>query len=163
VPISLVADGNDERIKLHEFGGTFESLQSYKETHFVPLANYINNDVDGKIIPMLFYPPLPVSMTHAVHPATIPVVKENLSISAELQSLEEGIDVVALDGIKVGKVKEIILHPTTDRVTHLLVTKGLLIKKRFLIPAEWLKEIHESAIKLYVDSKVVKKLPAYKQ
>lgn len=161
VPISLVADSNDQRMKLHEFEGEIDDLQDYQETHFIPIENYINKEVDGKIIPLLFYTPLPTATTHANHPATVPIVKENLSTDKE--SLEEGMNVVALDNQKVGGVEEVILHPSTDRVTHLLVSKGLLFKHKFLIPAEWVKEIKESAVHLYVDSKVIEKLPEYQQ
>ena len=160
VPISLVADSNDQRIKLHEFEGEFDDLQDYQETYFIPVENYINKEVDGKIIPLLFYPPNPITTTHAAHPASVPVVKENLATDKE--SLEEGMNVVALDNHKVGGVKEVILHPTTDRVTHLLVSKGLLFKHQFLIPSEWVRDIKESAVHLYVDSKVIEKLPDYK-
>lgn len=161
IPISLVADSNEQRIKLYEFEGEVDDLDDYQETHFVPLKNYIHNDLDGKIIPLLFYTPLPTTTTHANHPATVPIVKENLSTDQD--SLEEGMNVVALDNQKVGGVKEVILHPKTDRVTHLLVSKGFLFKQKFLIPSEWVREIRDSAVHLYVDSKVIEKLPAYEQ
>ena len=161
IPISLVADSSQEMIKLHEYEGSFEDLPDYVETHFVPLENYISSEIEGKIIPMLFYAPFPVTMSHAAPPGTVPVMQENLA--ADRESLEEGMDIIAIDGKKMGTVQEIILHPATDRVTHLLVSRGLLFKNRFLIPADWVKEIEESRILLYVDSKVIKNLPAYSE
>lgn len=161
VPISLVADGNEERILLHEFEGEIEDLQDYEETHYVPVENYINNEIEGKIIPMVFYSPLSASRSHAAQLTSVPVVKENLP--PEKESLKEGMDVIALDDESVGRVSEVILHPATDRTTHLLVKEGLLFKKEFLIPVEWVKEIEGSHIDLYVDSKVVEKLPEYQQ
>jgi sporulation protein YlmC with PRC-barrel domain len=161
IPISLVADGNDERIKLHEFEGTIDDLQDYEETHFVPVENYIQNDLEGKIIPMIFYSPLSVSRSHAAQLTNVPVIKENLP--PEKESLEEGMEITALDGEDVGAVKEIVLHPATDRVTHLRVSDGLLNQHEVLIPVEWVKEINESGIDLYVDSQVIKKLPEYEE
>ena len=146
---------------MHDYKGEFDDLQDYQKTHYIPVENYINKEIDGKIIPLLFYAPLPVATTHAKHPATVPVVKENLATDKE--PLEEGMTVVALDKRKVGGVKEVILNPTTDRVTHLLVYTGLLFKHRFLIPLEWVKDIKESAVHLYVDSKVIEMLPEYEQ
>lgn len=161
VPISLAASGNEDRIKLHDFEGTIEDLQDYKETHFIPVDNYIDHRVTGEIIPMIFYSPLSVSRSYATQLTSVPVIKKKLP--PEKESLKKGMDVVALDGEDVGSVKELILHPTTDRLTHLLVSEGLIFKREFLIPVEWIREVEKSHIHLYVDSKVIGKLPEYEQ
>lgn len=157
VPISLVAYGDADQIKLHAFEGTIEDLQDFEETHFITLDNYINNKIDGKIIPMMFYSPLSRSQSYAAQLTSIPVIKKRLPFGKE--SIQKGVDVVSLDDEVIGSVKELVLDPRTDRISHLLVADGLLFKREFMIPIEWVKSIENSRLDLFVDSKVVEKIP----
>jgi sporulation protein YlmC with PRC-barrel domain len=161
VPFNLVVDGDEDRIQLREFEGDIEDLQDYREQDFVHVENYINNQLGGKIVPLIYYSPLGISRAQEIELEGIKVTREKLN--RETESLKEGLDVLSLDEENVGKVKEIILHPTEGKVTHVLISEGVLIKSKVLIPAAWIDSITGSEVKLFVDSSLVKNLPEFKQ
>lgn len=75
--------------------------------------------------------------------------------------LEEGAQVVSADGEAVGSVKRIFTDTKTDRVTHFVVSEGLIFKEKRLIPTAWVKNIKEDEVELSVDAKVVERLREY--
>jgi uncharacterized protein YrrD len=48
--------------------------------------------------------------------------------------IEEGTDVLAADGQKVGEVDRVVLDPISKEVTHLVIEKGFLLKTEKVIP-----------------------------
>ena len=161
VPFSLVVDGDGESLQLREFKGDIEDFQDYRERDFVPIDNYINNQLGGKIVPLIHYSPLGISRAQEIELKGVPVTSKNLKGS--LESLKEGMEVVSLDGEKIGKVKEIFLHPTEGRITHILAADGVLIRSEVLIPAAWIENISDAKIRLYVNSSVINMLPDFRQ
>jgi sporulation protein YlmC with PRC-barrel domain len=159
VPISLVAQSDGSSIKLHEFKGGVKDLQNYETSMFVPLDTYINDDLEGEVIPLVFYPPLSSPRAYSTHLTGIPVIKKELP--GDEEALREGAEVVGMEGKKLGRVKEVILDPKTDRVTQLLVKEGVLFKKEYLIPVEWVRSIEENEIDLYVNQNLIENLPPH--
>ena len=161
VPFNLIVDGDEESLQLRDFEGDIQDMQDYRERDFVPANNYINNQLGGKIVPLIHYSPIGITRAQEIELEGIPVTREKLD--RDLKALKQGMDVISLDEKRVGRVKEIILHPTEGRITHLLVADGILIKNKVLIPAVWVGKIAESKIKLYVDSSVIELLPDFRQ
>ncbi|MEJ2413223.1 MAG: PRC-barrel domain-containing protein [Anaerolineales bacterium] len=159
VPISLVAQSDKTQIKLHEFEGDVDDLQNYQTSMFVPLDNYINDDLEGEVIPLVFYPPLSSPRAYSAHLTGMPVIKKELP--GDEEALREGAEVVGMEGKKLGQVKEVILDPKTDRVTQLLVKEGVLFKKEYLIPVEWVRSIEENEVDLYVNQNLIENLPSH--
>ena len=68
---------------------------------------------------------------------------------------------ISQDGKHVGNIKEVIVDPQDNRVTHFVINEGVLFKERKLIPVLWISEIDEHAVHLSSTSKVLERLPEY--
>jgi len=68
--------------------------------------------------------------------------------------LRKGVKVISNDGQKIGILEHVITDPKNDNVTHLVISSGLLIKKRKLIPAYWLGDVLEDQVQLSVGSRL---------
>jgi len=82
------------------------------------------------------------------------------SVPAGSVAFTTGTHVLASDERDLGRLDEVITDQD-DRVTHLIVEKGLLRHTRRAIPVSWIVEDSESQIRLAVDSSVVEAVPAY--
>jgi len=78
-------------------------------------------------------------------------------------ALKEGADVVGSDGEQVGSVSRVVMSNKDERLTHLVVTKGLLNKESKLIPAHWITQVKEDSVELSVSSKLVDRLKEYQE
>jgi uncharacterized protein YrrD len=68
--------------------------------------------------------------------------------------LKKGVKVISNDGQNIGRLDRVITDPKNDRVTHLVISSGLLIKKRKLIPVYWLGDVLEDQVHLSVGSRL---------
>lgn len=67
---------------------------------------------------------------------------------------KKGVKVISNDGQRIGTLDCVITDPKNDNVTHLVVSSGLLIKKRKLIPVYWLGDVFEDQVHLAVGSRL---------
>jgi sporulation protein YlmC with PRC-barrel domain len=89
-----------------------------------------------------------------------PVIKEpQENIPKGTVSVKEGSKVYASDGQHIGNVERIFADSETGRMTHLIISKGLLLKERKQIPVEWVSDIIEDEVHLAVDAPFVDRLP----
>jgi hypothetical protein len=67
------------------------------------------------------------------------------------------------DGKAVGHVRKLFTYQDTGTLTHFLLERGgMLEKHRYIIPVDWVNEIHADAISLAVDSGFLDQLPEYR-
>jgi uncharacterized protein YrrD len=64
----------------------------------------------------------------------------------------KGVNVISNDGTKIGVLERVITDPNSDTVTHLVISRGLFIKKRKKIPVYWLGDVAEDKLHLSVGS-----------
>ena len=76
-------------------------------------------------------------------------------------AVKEGAWVESLDGKEIGRVESIFTDPGEQRVTHLLVSSGLLHKKHKLIPTIWIETVMGEKILLNVDAEFIQQIPEY--
>jgi uncharacterized protein YrrD len=110
------------------------------------------------------YPPLGTWWTVAPHKEYDKprwVTKTAKNIPKGTVALEEGAKVMSSDGEHVGDIERIFTDPLEDRATHLLVSEGLILKDKKLIPTGWMSTVHEDEVHLLVDSDMVESLPEY--
>lgn len=60
------------------------------------------------------------------------------------------VQVIANDGAKIGVLDRVITDPKNDSVTHLVISSGLFLKKRKMIPVYWLDDVAEDQLHLSV-------------
>jgi sporulation protein YlmC with PRC-barrel domain len=95
---------------------------------------------------------------------TPPVVrhtKEN--IPRGTVAVSEGAQVFTSDMKHIGDTEKVFVNAENGQATHLLVSKGVLLKEHKLIPINWVEEMAEDKVYLAVDEPFVSRLPDYQE
>lgn len=165
IPISLVMESNKEHIRLYDFEGNFEDLDDFTEYEFVRTnqpEDSSSDEYDENMTPLLAYPPIGVLGMGYIPVVTNPegVQKKTVqNVPSGSVEISKGDEILDLNGKHVGDVKEVIIAPQSDQITHFIITKGLMFSEEKLIPANWVQGYDDGHLKLVVDSTIVKGLP----
>lgn len=167
LPISLVEDANEERVKLYPLDHSLDSLPDYKEEQFVEIRDEKQRKpVVGSPPILISYPPVspyPVG-PHIKDEHEMRVVKKEIkNIPHDVQPIQKGAKVVTLDGHHIGDVERLILDHQTDNATHLIISEGVLLVEKKVVPVDWINEYAEDEIHLAVDKHVIENLPEYQR
>jgi uncharacterized protein YrrD len=120
-----------------------------------PVDNYIQPPTG--ISPTADTPAIPVSGEQ-------PVVNEvEYNIPENTVPLKEGAKVFSNNEKQLGTVEKLFVDSKSARATHLLISKGLLLKEHKLVPVDWVSTIEEDRVYLSVDDNLVNRLPAYQE
>ena len=76
-------------------------------------------------------------------------------------SLKEGARVLSQDEKHVGNVDKVIINPADNKMTHLVVSRGLLLKERKAVPVDWIDYADTDTVYLTVNSELLSHLPDY--
>jgi uncharacterized protein YrrD len=168
IPISLVMEATDERIKLFAFKGSFEDFDDFIEIEYVR-SEKTRPDMtteDEEFVPLIAYPPagtIGMGYTPMIYYPEEYKKEATKNIPAGTQDIPEGTEVVGLDGERVGNIEEMIVEPQSDQVTHFVISKGILFTEDKLVPSTWVKRYDDDQVKLLVDSNIVEQLPEYER
>lgn len=162
VPVSLIASGKGERITLRMDSDKLDALPNYEETHYVALnEEELARGESGPIhvAPASYwYPPYPETpVMPYVEPAYATETKIN--IPKGTIAVKEGAKVITRDNHHVGNVEQVLTDSQTDRITHFIVSKGLLLKEKKMIPVGWIASLGEEQVDLAVVLRTVQDLP----
>lgn len=69
---------------------------------------------------------------------------------------------VTVDEKHVGRVERVITNEQ-DRVSHFLISEGVVFKHKKLVPAAWIDDVTEDQVRLAVGSDVLENLPDYQE
>jgi uncharacterized protein YrrD len=172
VPVEWLNTADPDRITVMVQSGTVHDLPHFEETHYIDLdptererfapmpygeapAYYWN--------PSFGTPALGIPATGAIggYPGAVKETEQN--IPGDTVAIKEGAKVMDADDHSVGNVERVLTHPDSHRVTHFVVSHGLLMKERKMIPVDWVQLIEEDKIHLAVGSNVVDRLPGYRE
>jgi len=84
-----------------------------------------------------------------------------LNIPEGTVAVEVGSPVLGVDGAHLGRVEEVVVDANTERMTHIVIERGLVSKERRLIPTEWVEVLTEREVRLAVAAEAVDQLPLY--
>jgi sporulation protein YlmC with PRC-barrel domain len=152
----------DEQALLDQGRISEDQVNTYYHFPPTPLGagNMLNpNDLmirtPGGIMPGGNQPGIPIS-------GESPVIKETKeNIPQGTVSVKEGSYVYSSDGKHIGNVDQIFADPTTGQMTHLVISKGLLLKERKQIPIDWISQIIEDEVHLAIDQAFANRLPDF--
>jgi uncharacterized protein YrrD len=179
VPMNLVQNATEEQVTLRKDLDDLEALPDFEETHFVeteiketPDTAPEDEDVELENVGSLYWvPPAGHSWWgtpgYLGYPATFgyaapPFVRETeKNIPEGTVPLKEGAPVFGGKGEHVGDVEEVFTEPESGRVTHILVSEGLLLKDRKRVPTTWVKAFEDDEVFLSVEAEVLDRLPNY--
>jgi uncharacterized protein YrrD len=175
VPIDWVSSTDSETVRLARNQEAVDQLPDFEQLHYIQLSEQDEQvqALEGTAEPLYWYPPLvPTSGAYAgqfEYPMAVPYPERfgvpvlDQNIPEDAVPLKEGARVVSKLGDHVGSVERVFLEPEHDHVTHLLISKGVLLKERKLIPATWIDEILEDEVRLAVGSNLIEQVPDYKE
>ena len=171
VPMSLVGPAMEDQVTLREDAGDLERLPDFQESHYVPVVPTRPRPGPKPAQrsahaarPLYLYPPLGTWWTAAEYgdyDRPRYVAKTEKGIPEDTVALEQGAKVMGRDGEHIGDVERIFTDPLEDRATHLLVSEGLILKDKKLIPTGWMSTVREDEVHLSVSSDLVERLPEY--
>jgi uncharacterized protein YrrD len=159
VPMDLIGSVTDERISLQGSKEHLDELPDYEETHYVPRDAAVDDDMDT----LYWYPPadyLAGYGRYVFYPQSQYLRQTEKNIPEGMVALAEGAKVLTEDGEHVGNIETLVTDPN-ERVTHLVISSGLLMKERKIIPSHWLSAVTEDEVHLSVDSRLLERLPEY--
>lgn len=157
VPVEQVTAGPERQVALQLDSQQLANLPDFAETQYVTADNENRTDSPSAVFS---YPPYPGGAPLLGSFAPKVLRETHLNIPPDTVPLKEGARVVSRDGDDVGHVEQVLTSPPADRVTHFLISKGLLVKEKRLIPVEWVDRLEEGTVYLAVQSSIVEKLPA---
>lgn len=167
VALDMLNQEVEDRITLLNPKHDWDEFEDFEETHYV---NLDETDAPVTDVPGAYwYPPLNLAWWRAggtdnpvMYPAKpVYVPRTTQAIPEGTVALEEGARVVSRDGKHVGNVEQVIVDPQDNRVTHFVVSEGVLFKERKLIPVTWISNIDEDEVHLSSNANVLDRLPGY--
>lgn len=172
VPFDMVRSATDEKIVLSEEIGDFDELPPFEERQFIRAADDRPDDPMPAPDPKYHYTPAyywyPAQSNIGFPGITLghyawPSGEKRRNIPEDTVALKEGTNIVSSNGEHIGNVDRLFLDSDSNRVTHFLVSQGVLFKDRKLIPVHWVKSVEEDNVYLTVSSKTLEGLPSYEE
>lgn len=160
VPMDLISSVTDERITLQGSKEHLDELPDYEETHYVPHDAAVDDDMNT----LYWYPPaddLGGYGRYAFYPQSQYLRQTEKNIPEGMVALAEGTKVITEDGVQAGNIETLVTDPN-EHVTHLVLSSGLLMKERKIIPSHWLSTVAEDEVHLSVNSRLLERLPEYR-
>lgn len=161
VPIDMFDEVTEDRLVFRREVSSLEDFLDFEETHFLPY-DFEGEGKDSKQkVPgryLYWYPPYGGLGRIALPPFG---VKTEENTPKGMVALEVGANVISKNDEKVGDVESVFADPDSNQATHILISSGFISKTRKLIPVNWIKETLEKEVHLFVDSKLIEKLPEY--
>jgi uncharacterized protein YrrD len=167
VPLDMVASAGEEQVVLKEDKQRVESLPNFNQDRFISL-----NEMEvgrqrrswGHSAPPVYSYPAAGVPANWYRP--IPEQPTNLDVERNVPTdtvaIKEGARVLAEDGKRVGNVEQVFTYEDSGEITHLLISQGLLLQERKLVPVDWVNVLGENEVRLVVTSALLEDLPRYK-
>lgn len=169
VPLDDVGSTTEEQVILNKKAGKQTEFLDFEETHHVPVEyidSFRKQGQEGYARPLVWHYPNPGigwwgEEVYPRYPRPQYIVKTEQNVPPGTVPLQEGAKVVSANGDHVGDVERIFADPEEHRATHLLISKGMLLKEKKLIPTPWVDSVFENEVRLAVESDLIRGLPVY--
>lgn len=166
IPIEYVDKEAGDRLTLEKNAQELEVLPSYDPDSYINLDHTAFPDEEQQLDASYWYPPVDYSWwtTAGGRPGEFPkprYIKAEHVIPDETVALKEGAKVTSKDGEHVGNVEEVIIKTVEDIATHIVVSEGIFLKERKLVPTTWITDVDEDQVRLCVESDLFDQLPEY--
>ena len=170
IPVEFVASTSEDRVSLEKDEDELKGLPDFEENFFIP-ANPDDLEPDelnpSMAAPVYWYPISGTPHGDLYTPSDLPITstarEEVENIPQGTVPLKEGAEVFSSDGKHVGNVEQVITDSESHRLTQILISKGVFLKERKLVPRQWVDHIHEGQVFLAVKASLLSNLPGYQQ
>ncbi len=166
IPVDQIRMATEDEITLNLNAQEVKDQPLFEEAYYVPMDDPAASSLSANNpASILWYPPAGGWGGLTAFPAYGPVMPRAVvtqrNIPEDTVALQEGARVISADDKHVGNVERIFTHPDNGRATHLVISRGLLLKERKLIPVTWVNNIQENEVHLLVRSELLNRLPDY--
>ena len=150
IPVEQVDSASQEEVNLICTLDELKEMSPLDIEFDVPSSTSTRRDLN--------YDPLIGKMYWTTEPSMIKETKR--TISDELVALKEGARVMSGDDEHVGNVERVFTAPNTGKVSHFILSLGLLHKIRKAVPINWVKILSEDEVRLTVGTRQIEELTA---
>lgn len=170
IPIHLVESTTEDRVILKHMAEVLD-LPYFEERQYLA-ADELDEErtrpahPEEYVMPLYWYPPLGTAWW--TYPAVaypnaeaVEAVAVEQNIPEGTVALKEGAEVISADGEHVGDVERVFTDSTTNRATHLVISKGLLFKSKKLVPTSWIASTAEDKVELNLGAAILSNLPSF--
>jgi uncharacterized protein YrrD len=191
IPIQSVATADGDVIQLAPGrGNEAEDFPLFESSYYVRPGEYSTEpDLYPSQSAYYYYPPVPGMGSWGAAPVVPPVAPPGMQVgtpqpasamftdpandagitsreaSEELPehsvAVKKGADIYSSDGQLVGQVDEVFTSAESNRVTHILMSQGLLVKNFKLLPIHWVGSMTADRVDLGTSARVIEDLPEY--
>ena len=166
IPMSLVESATEKEVTLSG-EVEFESLPNFQESHFIAaeVQPQQNQQPQVRVARSVYaYPPAVSARDEEQRsaygmPNYVKTISRNIPKGSV--ALEIGANMLDKDGNAIGKVEEILMDRQADVATHLVVSEGLFLKEKKLIPASWIAHVEDNEVQISMSSDYVNGMPDY--
>ncbi len=164
VPVSQISLATEDQVIITATDP--DKLPNFIETEYVGpgLATGEEQAEATLAAPLYWYPPIGAAMWGyppvTGYPPGLPIAGHKQIPEGEI-ALHEGARVISSDGEHVGDVGRVIVNEADHRVSHFVLTKGLLFPEKKLLPMAWVKSIHDEQVQLNVETAVLEQVRPY--
>lgn len=166
IHLDHVQETEEKQITLKEEAPAPSEFLDFVETHYFPLDLVLKKGDPGRVRPVMQrirqrgLPSLESLPSPAYMPLSFkPVTTRN--IPADKVPVKEGAEVISKDGRLVGEVDGLYTSNKDKHVSFILISRGVLSKKKKLISVDWVADVGESKIHLDVDNDIIESLPEH--
>ncbi|WP_162909167.1 PRC-barrel domain-containing protein [Aggregatilinea lenta] len=169
VRIEDLTDATEDTVTLRAGIDNLDDLPPYEERYYVPWEDVEDRAAAGtdSAAPYYWYPPAGAAWwgspgyagNYGYAPYLTPVQVVH-NIPENTIALKEGAKVYSTDGDHVGNVERLFVS-ADDRVSHFVISEGLIFKTKKLVPTSWVMDVTEDEVYLSVKSSVLDRLEAY--
>lgn len=162
VPIKLVSTTTDKRVNLTINSKEVDSLAEFEAQVYVPLEDG-ELPADAIAYPNFYWSPTMPNMAAApiVDPMPGYKLETERNIGDTNVALKAGARVVGSDGEDVGHIAEVFTQSSSDQMTSIVVSRGLLVKEFRLVPMNWVKIVSDDEVQLNVPAAKVDALQVF--
>jgi uncharacterized protein YrrD len=166
VPVQFIASEKESEIYLSEDVQDLEDLPLFEETHYVdPGAGDVQEEREAAAAaapPLYWYPPVSVPIGFPAYYRMPFAVETDRNIPEGAVALKDGARVYSKDNEHVGNVERL-YTADGDRVTHFLISSGLVFVNKKLVPSSWIANVSEDEIHLAVPSEILNRVPDFEE
>jgi len=165
VQMEMIRSATEDRVELNEMVQDYDQLPPFEETHYVSADEEEEyRDPLSRGTGYYWYPPVGYVGFPIYGPGYYnPPVEKIQNIPDNAVPLKEGADIISADQQHVGALERLFVDPDTNKVTHFVISQGLLLKDRKLVPTQWVRSVEEKKVHLTVSARLLERLPVYEE
>jgi uncharacterized protein YrrD len=155
VPMEKVASAIQDEITLLCDSAELKEMSPYEISQYVPARIAYDQGPHTFAVPGMYWDSPDAPSEYYIAEESRHTIEDNLV------ALKEGAPVVSADDKQVGNVERVITDPASDEVTHFIITQGLLLKSRKVVPIQHIELLEDDKVYLDLRTKEVENLPSF--